>query len=109
MHRAGPSDRRRWKGAATGEWQEHYQSIFHRCQRGLVPVSSSGCHLLNEGMKGIFKVEMQACLDKGLYIVTGRGIAFELRRQNPVSRAFHSFIFLTAIHGHIYTALGVRF
>lgn len=64
MRRAGLSDRRRWKGAALSEWQEHYQSIFHRCQPGLVPVSSSGCHLLNEGMKGMFKAEIQACSDK---------------------------------------------
>ena len=84
MHRAGLSDRRWWKGAALSKWQEHYQSIFHRCQRGLVPVSSSGCHLLNEGMKGMFKVEIQACLDRGLCIVTGWKIAFE--PQIPKSR-----------------------
>lgn len=77
IHGASLSDRRRWKEAALSEWQEHYQSIFHRCQRGLVPVSSSGCHLLNEGMKGMFKVETQTCLDKGLHIVTGRKIAFQ--------------------------------
>lgn len=34
MHGAGLSDRRRWKEAALSEWQEHYQSIFHRCHWG---------------------------------------------------------------------------
>lgn len=109
MHGASLSDRGRWKGAAISEWQQHYQSIFHRCQQGLVPISSSGCHLLNEGMKGMFKVEIQACLDKGLHVVTGREIALEPWIQNPVSRGFHSFIFLTAIHGHVYTALAASF
>lgn len=89
MHLAGLSDKRRWKGAALSEWQEHYQSIFHRCQRGLVPVSSSGCHLLNEGMKGMFKVEIQACPDEGLYTVRGRKIAFEPQIQNQASGEFN--------------------
>lgn len=89
MHGAGRADRGRWKGAALSEWQEHYQSIFHRCQRGLVPVPSSGCHLLNEGMKGMFKVEIQACLDKGLYIVTGWKIAFEPSDTKSRAPGFH--------------------
>lgn len=52
----------------------------------------------------MFKAEIQDRLDKGLYIVTGRKIAFEPRIQNPGSRVFHLFIVLTAIHDHTYLA-----
>lgn len=81
MHGAGLSDRGRWKGLALSEWQEHYQSIFHRRQPGLVPISSSGCHLLNEGIKVMFKLAIQARLDKGLYIVEGGNARVEPQPQ----------------------------
>lgn len=89
MHRAGPSDRTGVEGSGVKRAPEHYQSIFHRCQQGLVPVSSSGCHLLNEGMKGMFKAEIQACSDKGLHMVTRVQIAYETLLQGDSIRYMH--------------------